>query len=72
MSLYTKDQLTRLYHAWGTPEAKIPTAKTNTLLAFPPTADFQLVTVRKSALKSGGKTLYQVTFENPAVTPNNP
>ncbi len=66
MSLYTKDQLTRLYHAWGKPAAAIPTAKTDTVLTFPPTADFQLVTVSKSDRKSTDrKTLYQVTFENP-------
>ncbi len=66
MGLYTKDQLTQLYHAWGASDAKIPTAKVNTIIAFPPTAQFRQVTVSKSDRKSTDrKTLYQVTFENP-------
>ncbi len=71
MSLYTKDELTRLYHAWGKPAAKIPTAKAVTVLTFPPTADFQVVTVSKSDRKSTDrKTLYDVKFENPAPAAN--
>jgi hypothetical protein len=65
-SLTTKDQLLKLFHAWGVTDQKPPTKSKKVIIAFPrtPQYDFATATVTVADHKSTyGKTLYQTILE---------
>jgi hypothetical protein len=61
----TKKQLIMLFSAWGVADAQVPKKGQRTLLSFPPSAQFRMITVEWTDKRAtyGGK-LYSATFHN--------